>query len=799
MENFLAGLSAQQRDAMAFLFTHLPPSDLDTYDRSLFLSFVDHALALRQNAPWCAALDEELFYHYVLFPRVNDEDLSFHREIFRAALWERIKDLSTPEEMALEVNRWCHEHASYEMQDDRTASPLTVYHAGSGRCGEESGFLVAALRSIGLPARQVYSPRWAHCDDNHAWVEVLCNGTWRFLGACEPEPILDRGWFNAPASRALLVHSRIFGEGSHPLHGEKISTGQCVTWFNQTRRYALTEHKTLRATVNGKPAEGATFYIQVLNEASFHTIATLTADTHGEASIALGLGDIHIFAVLGDYSAECDCHAGEDAVLSLEVFHDQHTDWWKIDYIAPLDAPVNPAPLTDAQKQERARTLARGNNLRTARIAAMCPDSSYPLLSSARGNATHIQQFLTHDDHTLRETLLRTLTAKDLRDVDVRLLEQHLRAVSPKNDTDPDEIYRLYVLCPRIGLEPLSSWQTELPGHFTKDELLLLRSAPEQTETVLRQKLIPVETYQGLIWPPAAALAAGRCDERSFRILCVAVLRSLGIPARLASMDGQPEYWLDGQWHRTASDNTGTLLLTSDHPPLYRQNYTISRREKNGWKLLHPDEFGWHDGRCTLSLPAGLYRIITSVRMPNGNQFAALREFEIMANTETGISLLFRSYELSDLLRCQQLPVMKAVTPGGENTENICQINDRPSLLFWLEEGGEPTEHILNELLSARETMTALPINLIFLLRNRESLVQRTLTAVLAAMPDIYVFFDDWTYDLEQVARHLTCDPDRPPLAVVCDREGHAIYGTSGYSVGSVELLARIAAYIANE
>ena len=36
------------------------------------------------------------------------------------------------------------------------------------------------------------------------------------MGACEPEPVLDRGWFTAAASRAMLVHSRIFGD-IHPV------------------------------------------------------------------------------------------------------------------------------------------------------------------------------------------------------------------------------------------------------------------------------------------------------------------------------------------------------------------------------------------------------------------------------------------------------------------------------------------------------------------------------------------------------------------------------------------------------
>jgi hypothetical protein len=51
-------------------------------------------------------------------------------------------------------------------------------------------------------------------------------------------------------------------------------------------------------------------------------------------------------------------------------------------------------------------------------------------------------------------------------------------------------------------------------------------------------------------------------------------------------------------------------------------------------------------------------------------------------------------------------------------------------------------------------------------------------------------------YDLEMTARHLTCDPDTPPLAVVCDGDANAVFGMSGYSVGSAQQLIRIAEHL---
>ena len=108
----------------------------------------------------------------------------------------------------LEVNHWCHEKAVYKPSDARTKLSFGNGTYRHGRCGEESTLLVAALRSVGIPARQVYTPRWAHTDDNHAWVEAWADGKWYFLGACEPEPVLNLGWFNAPASRGMLMHTK---------------------------------------------------------------------------------------------------------------------------------------------------------------------------------------------------------------------------------------------------------------------------------------------------------------------------------------------------------------------------------------------------------------------------------------------------------------------------------------------------------------------------------------------------------------------------------------------------------------
>ena len=768
-------LSDAQRGALEFLYAHLPQSDLDNYSPDLFLQFIDHTLALREAAPWCAVLDDEIFYHYVLFPRVNDEDLSFHREIFRAALWERIAPLPTLEEKVLEVNRWCCEMATYEMQDDRTASPLTVYRSGSGRCGEESVFAVSALRSVGIPARQVYSPRWAHCDDNHAWVEVLCGNEWKFFGACESEPILNRGWFNTPASRALLVHSRLFGEGAHPLHGEFIGQENCVRWFNQTARYALTRRYSLRVLLNGQCAAGAVIQVQVLNEASFHTIATLTANEQGTASVELGIGDFHVFAQLGNLCAEADCRGETQLTLSLAPPSYADTDWQEVDYTAPVDVPVNPSPLTALQKKERRITLAACASLRSERMASTAPGE--------------IAAFLSIDGDPLRRKLMETLSEKDHRDVSESLLRSHFDHLPPRNAAISEEMYWKFVACPRIELEPLSAWREPLAEVLQKYAV----QKPEDVFALLDRELTITEknTYANLVTTPAEAWRMRSCSKRSARILAIAMLRTLGIPAQLREADGEPAFYHKGCWRVRNREITGTLIVRSEGA-VYGQNWSISRREETGWKLLK---------HCTqeLILPAGQYRVITSVRLPNGNQLAAWREVSIADGKQKEIDLLVRKYKVSDMLCSRRLAQMSVQTLSGETVEDLCRRMERAQLLLWCEEGGEPTEHILIELTQLQESFRGLPVDIVFLLRGRESLQNTTLSAAAQALSAHCLIAEDWEFDLEQTARHLTCDPDLPPLAVICDSHGNAVYGTSGYRVGAAQLLLQIAEHVTKE
>ena len=170
----------EEIDCLMFLFAYSPVSDFGCYSGELYLKVVQDSLKAKNETSWGKRISTEDFLNYVLGFRLNNEDLTDHRGLFFDTIYPRVKDLSLTDAI-LEINYWCLENATYQTTDIRTMSPLTMIRNAFGRCGEESVLLCSALRSLSIPARQCYTPRWAHCDDNHAWVEVLIDGTWHLL------------------------------------------------------------------------------------------------------------------------------------------------------------------------------------------------------------------------------------------------------------------------------------------------------------------------------------------------------------------------------------------------------------------------------------------------------------------------------------------------------------------------------------------------------------------------------------------------------------------------------------------
>lgn len=85
----------------------------------------------RTEMPWGDLIPDELFRHFVLPIRVNNENLDDSRRVFYGELKDRVKHLSMKDAI-LEVNHWCHEKVVYRPSDARTSSPLASVKTAYG-------------------------------------------------------------------------------------------------------------------------------------------------------------------------------------------------------------------------------------------------------------------------------------------------------------------------------------------------------------------------------------------------------------------------------------------------------------------------------------------------------------------------------------------------------------------------------------------------------------------------------------------------------------------------------------------
>ena len=573
IENGLSGCTGDEAVCMKFLYGTMPVRDAGEYDFSTFLGFVRHALWLREHVKWCRELPEDIFADYVLSYRVNNEGISDCRAFFYSRIRDRIDGLD-PAEAVKEINYWCAEHAAYEATDERTASPLTVYRSGKGRCGEESVFAVTAYRSAGIPARQIYTPRWAHCDDNHAWVEVYIRGTWYFLGACEPEEVLNKGWFAEPASRAILIHSRAFSDFSagtaqesrewsiRPRQNGDVERGEflykdgAVVYYNNTPAYAGTCRLGITVTdEQGRPCGYAGVAVEILNMAEYYPAAVLTADGQGRVEITVGRGTVSVRAWKDGRFAETLAALPEETEIRLTPkLSAAESDWvpdiWEQEeWIPPQEYPMHPGIQTEEQKRRKEQRSAEAAISRERRFAAYYKEeiaAQYPeeasMLRLAGENFEELHAFLSQDGREERKRLLHSLSVKDYKDLKKEILEDHL--LCERGDL-PEDIYVPYVLCPRIGREELTAWRSYIRAYFTEAEKREFREHPVRIRQYIQQNIRyePERDYASLCATPVGCLKLRHGSPEAQKILFTAICRSLGIPARLNRASGEAEYW----------------------------------------------------------------------------------------------------------------------------------------------------------------------------------------------------------------------------------------------------------------
>ena len=755
----------QEQQDLLLLYAHLDCHDIPSVSPEDMLSYVRASRKARELLPYAAEVPAQLYAGYVLNPRVNNEWPDGSRNWLLEQLYPRVRTLDMMA-AALEVNYWCYEQATYKSTDDRTIGPLGICRRGYGRCGEESTLLVCALRAVGIPARQVYAPWWAHCDDNHAWVEFWAAGEWHYMGACEPEYVADQGWFQSAASRAMLVRSRV----SNP---ERTKGYEVV---NTTSRYAKTAVLQVQLTHQGLPVVGEEVRFQLINYSRIQTLYTAKTDEQGIARMETGLGSLLVSACLKGIYTERLVTVPEESLVELQVEEgfDPWTDEVEQHYTLQVPREIIPAPLPkNSAHQQRLRQC---DAVRERKVSGF-------VHKKARGNRAEIEAFLALDGYSMvdKELLLQTLSDKDFCDCSCAVLESFLAAALPWKDQHPLSVWQWEILAPRVEHEPLL--------HIRPMLQVLLRDCNLQNQTQvldwMEKNLRRVPEF-GLTdrRGNAAGYVKNRCcPESEWDILTVQICRALGIPAGLNTQTKK--------LCPTGKQQTVSLVLkTAEQSMTEQEHFSLSRWTGNDYEPIAL-------GGCTVAgeqkfdLEQGSYCLTVIRRQIDGTVNATVRRFPLKENRVC--MMTSPADHTAEKLLSEPLPNI-SLMPLTENAPEVSlRCKENPSMLIFADPGKEPTEHLLREMLDLAGGYAEVPVRI--LLETADGLQNPTLTAVMNRIPGCaaYLYRETDRYEVQKAAK---IGDFRLPLALAIDSKGQIRYGCANYNIRTAATLLHVLSLI---
>ena len=810
-------LTADEQEALKFLYAYMPLADVTDYPTSFYADNVRLSFKARNEMSWGKNVPELLFRHFVLPIRVNNEPLDASRAYFYKELKERIKNLSMHDAI-LEINHWCHEKVTYQPADARTSSPLQTLRTATGRCGEQSTFAVAALRAMGIPARQVYTPRWAHTDDNHAWVEAWADGKWYFLGACEPEPVLNLGWFNAPASRAMLMHTRAFGNYNGP--EEVLQRTNNFTEINLTSNYAPTaEVKFVVKDTDGKPVNGAKVEFKIYNYAEFYTAVTKQTDAQGRTSLSAGMGDLLIWASKDGKYGYSKASFGKDNTVTITLNHNVLSDKSKASFEEETFNIVPPAEnaktpyVSDEMRKENNRRFAYEDSIRKAYTATFLtkeqaekinPRAAEYLVKS-RGNKKTIIDFLArHKDNEARALgILATLSDKDLRDIPTEILEDNFTAKTNQ-------------LSPRVEDEMITiPFKNYIEKAFAGKTTEMFRKDPTALVTWINKNIRIAPEYNALqiAQTPVGVMESKTTDERSRDIFFVDVARSLGIEARKDVVTGKVQYKKDGKWmdvkfesKEQATASTGKLVLTYEptaflDDPKYYNHFTISRIVNGSPQLMNFEEGQADMGNGTCwsntfkngySFDTGTYMLTTGTRLASGSVLAATRIFNIEKGKTTTLPLDIRQ-DANDVSVIGQFNSESIISKDGKDVSILSQTGRGYYILAVLGVGQEPTNHALHDIEKERAAFESWgrPVVLLF---ESEADAKKFQKDEFGSLPSTVQYAIDKNGAIrEQIAREMKLQSKtQMPMFIIADTFNRVVFSSQGYTIGLGEQMKNV-------
>lgn len=524
-----------------------------------------------------------------------------------------------------------------------------------------------------------------------------------------------------------------------------------------------------------------------------------------------------------------------------------------MDLVPPVEG-ANIPEVTPEQRAENDRRMAQEDSIRNAYVATMMTEKQAKewidklygntlqsekkeklvnFLVASRGNHQTLKDFLSpirkeKDAVSWEEIraiwILESLSAKDLRDVTLDVLNDHLLTnISDWEKIETDLFKRMYLNPPRIANEMLTPYKKVLreaiektvyqsvPDSMKRDPKVLIEWCRKEIKinNELNSQQIPIS--------PMGVWKARVADEKSRDIFFVAAYRSMGwaSAAWIDEVTGKVQI-LNEEFAKedvnfdtaeAAQSRKGVLQATytpirSVEDPKYYSHFTLSKFKNGTFQLLNYDEGETDMGDGTTwrnllkygrELDEGYYMMVTGTRLASGAVLSNSTFFTIEPGKTTTVDLVMR--ESKDQVQVIGNFNSEATYRPVDSTEqrSILQTCGRGYFVVAvLGVGQEPTNHALRDIAALGNDFEQWGRKMVFLFPSEEQ-YKKFNADEFKGLPSTITYGIDVDDSIrKEIVQAMNLNNSILPVFIIADTFNRVVFVSQGYTIGLGEQLMKV-------
>ena len=419
--------------------------------------------------------------------------------------------------------------------------------------------------------------------------------------------------------------------------------------------------------------------------------------------------------------------------------------------------------------------------------------------------------------------ILESLSAKDLRDVTLDVLNDHLQTnLSDWEKIDTERFKRMYLIPPRVANELLTPYKKVLreaiektvyqsvPDGMKRDPRVLIEWCRKEIKinNELNSQQIPIS--------PMGVWKARVADEKSRDIFFVAACRSMGwAPARIDEVTGKVQVLnkefapedVDFETAESALSQKGVLKATytpirSLDNPKYYSHFTLSKFKDGTFQLLNYDEgetdmgdgTTWHNLlRYGREFDEGYYMMVTGTRLASGAVLSNITFFTIEPGKTTTVDLVMRESkdQVQVIGNFNSEAIYRPV--GDTGLQSILQTCGRGYFVVAvLGAGQEPTNHALRDIAALGNDFEQWGRKMVFLFPSEEQ-YKKFNADEFKGLPSTITYGIDTDDSIrKEIVAAMDLNNSILPVFIIADTFNRIVFVSQGYTIGLGEQLMKV-------